>query len=618
MPSRSATRRASSASSSEQQREPLAGEVQRHADHLEALLDEQRGGDRRVDAARHRDDDALAPPRAAHAAPARTRAHEVREQREHAVDLRFVDAVADARSAASARACSACGPSRAAPATASTEPERAGGARRDRDALEVERLRAARSPAAPSNSTLSVFGSTSRSRAVAAHARAPSRAMPVPEAVAQRAPHALGALAELARRQLAGDAEARRCRRRSRCRRAARAPGAPPRSHGSRRAPPRSDQEADALRPVELVRRARRARSTPRSREVARGIFPIAWVASTCSGTPRARHARRDRARSAGARRSRCSPRGSRRARCRRAIAAATASGSTQSVARRPPRASRGDPRASSAASGSSTDGCSAVVVTTCRARAALRASAVQRAVVRLGRAGGEDDLVRLRADQRRDALARALDARRAPRRPRRARSTGCRSTSRSARAHRRRRPRRARESSRCGRGRCARDRATVRGAARARQRAAAGARPLPAAPRGVRFARRAAATSSSISTTPRARSRGRGAPPGALAAAAQRLEHVDDTHAVRRATELVDAAPPGVAPREHAMPRLLELREDVAHRAQRARRACSESASSSEGRSPSRKRRATASATASPIASRAAGPRASPRTSRR
>ena len=68
MPSRRATARASSTVSGEQQRPEARRRVLRlapgpdaqgDADHVEALLDEQRGGDGRVDAAAHADDEPL-------------------------------------------------------------------------------------------------------------------------------------------------------------------------------------------------------------------------------------------------------------------------------------------------------------------------------------------------------------------------------------------------------------------------------------------------------------------------------------------------------------------------------------------------------------------------------
>ena len=167
-------------------------------------------------------------------------------------------------------------------------------------------------------------------------------------------------------------------------------------------------ERADALRPVELVRRERE--QVDLRAPTSTGTLPTACAASLWKRTPRARQrapsaaigcTRADlalrpdhRDERAGSARARRAPRG------RRGPSAST--GSTRTAT----------PSRASAAALSDTAGCSiAEWISTRRRRAARAQHALQREVVALGGAAREDDLARLgRADRRRDLLARLLD----------------------------------------------------------------------------------------------------------------------------------------------------------------------------------------------------------------
>ena len=380
----------------------------------------------------------------------------------------------------------------------------------------------------------------------------------------------------------------------------------PPRSSASKLALAAHHQRAHALRALRACAPRARARRAPR-RGRSTGSLPRHCVASACTRTPRARaslgearhrlhHARlvvRPEQRHQG----RVRPeRGRQRLRIQQAVAATRAA----RVTRQPSR--------SSAASGSSTDGCSAFELTTWRLLAGPGAQQRrEHGVVRLGRAGREEHLARLAAEQRRHALARALHLG-ARRGALGVNARGIARSSRAARAASPPPPRRAPAWWRCDRGRCASGRSPVSRAGSAREQIGQRCgRRRPS--RRRRRARRARLAPRAL--TSRIASR-------LLAHAAQRRHHLGHRNRLRRAAELVAALlrrPRRAPPRSRARSRSAST---VAHRAHRHVERLGEPRRRSR---PARRRgsaRATSSAMRRPIASRSAGEAARPRTSRR
>ena len=223
--------------------------------------------------------------------------------------------------------------------------------------------------------------------------------------------------------------------------------------NGSSGVPVAHVERADALGPVELVRRRPRA-GRRRARRPWSGSCRPTGPRRVCSSTPASRVMRRRSRRSAGSSRPRCWRASPRRGRSPAGCARATSSGSTRPGPvdgrrrSRRRRAARGSGRARAIA------GCSTALVTMCgRSRADGLDDAREREVVRLGAAAGEDDLAGRAAEQRRRPGARAPRRPPPPARPPSACSTGCRSAHRGTAAS----PRAPRVRSgcwRCSRGR--------------------------------------------------------------------------------------------------------------------------------------------------------------------